>query len=102
MYRDEKLAIEPSERGNTLPGMALPEEVDWSELSPRGREIVRQVGLRLAAGFSYEEIAEILERDTPPFRHLELPLGGKPISKAWVSARTRELKVEIETMSSPV
>lgn len=85
-----------------LSPVAAPTEIEWHRLSPRGREILQQIALRLAAGYSYEEIADILDRDRPPFRHLEPPVGGKPISKNWVSSRARELKRECEDMSVPV
>lgn len=69
--------------------------VEWSRISPRGREIIAQIGLRLVAGFSYDEIAEALERERPELRHLPLP---ERVTKSWVSARWRELRQEAETI----
>ena len=97
---ERRRAIEPSGPALMLPSMAAPPEIAWERLSPRGKEIMRQVVLRLAAGYTYTEIAQILDRDRPPFKHLVPPVGR--IDKSWVSTRTRELKREIEDMMSPV
>lgn len=69
--------------------------VEWSRISPRGRDIIAQIGLRLVAGFSYEEIALELERTRPELQHLPLP---EPVTKSWVSARWRELRQEAEVI----
>jgi len=53
-------------------------------------ETVAHVALRLTAGFEIDEVAVMCERERATFRHLALP--EKPISKAWVSARMRDLK----------
>ena len=70
--------------------------VDWSRLTPRSREIMAQVALRLMAGYSYEEIAEQLDAERPELKHLPLP---KTVTKGWVSARFRELRREAEQVS---
>lgn len=70
--------------------------VEWSRLTPRSREIMAQVGLRLMAGYNYEEIAEQLDDVRPELQHLPLP---KTITKGWVSARFRELRREAEDVS---
>jgi hypothetical protein len=75
---------------------APPREVDWSALSLASREVVRHVTLRESAGFTYDEIALQLQRDQPELRHLPLPSPSKGYTKAWVSARARELRREIE------
>ena len=38
-----------------------PTEVDWSRISPAGREIAAQVGMRLSAGFTFEETSPHLK-----------------------------------------
>ena len=70
--------------------------VEWSRLTPRSREIMAQVGLRLMAGYNYEEIAEQLDEARPELKNLPLP---KQITKGWVSARFRELRREAEEVS---
>ena len=69
--------------------------VEWSRLTPRSREIISQVGLRLTAGFSYDEIAEALDTQRPELRHLPLP---PKVTKSWVSARFREVRREIQAL----
>lgn len=71
--------------------------VEWSRLSKRGIEIAKQVGLRVSAGYSYDEIAEAIDADRESVRYLELPQGQ--ITKTWVAARFRELRKEIEETS---
>jgi hypothetical protein len=39
-----------------------PEDVDWEGLSPRGQAILRVVAMPLAAGYSHQEVAELLGR----------------------------------------
>jgi hypothetical protein len=66
-----------------LAGLAAPpSEVDWSALSPRSREILVQIGLRLSAGWRLEEVAAELDRTRPQLPHLPLPEHG--VSKLWV------------------
>ncbi len=70
--------------------------VEWSRLTPRSREIMSQVVLRLMAGFNYEEIADELERTRPELKNLPLP---ERVTKGWVSARFRELRREADSIS---
>jgi DNA-binding Lrp family transcriptional regulator len=58
-------------------------EVNWSKLSPRGQQLLRQIGTPLSLGYSQREIADFL---------------GEP--EAWVMARVRELREEIERVST--
>jgi hypothetical protein len=41
--------------------------------------------MRLAAGYSYEEIAVVLEVHRADIQHLELPKGG--VTKGWLSGQ---------------
>ncbi|CAN5760039.1 hypothetical protein BH18ACT13_BH18ACT13_13590 [soil metagenome] len=76
-----------------LPPMAAPATIDWSALSFASREIVGQIVLRLAAGYSAAEIAQMLTEARPKLKYHELPAGE--VRKEWVSARLRELRREI-------
>jgi hypothetical protein len=58
---------------------------------------VKHVVLRLAAGYTLDEIAAVLERDRPELRHLRLPAH---VSKESVAARMRELRREIRASAS--
>lgn len=72
--------------------------VEWSRLSPRGRELVRVIALRFAAGYSFDEIADMIEESRSEIRaDLELPRGR--VTKGWVSARFRELRRELEEVT---
>jgi DNA-binding CsgD family transcriptional regulator len=51
--------------------------VNWSGLTPRGREILRQIGFRLAAGYSYAETAAMIEASREGVRADLLPLPRK-------------------------
>jgi predicted transcriptional regulator len=73
-----------------------PRSVEWNALSLASREVARHVTLREAAGYTYDEIALQLQRDRPELRHLPAPSPSKGCTKAWVSARARELRREIE------
>jgi hypothetical protein len=74
---------------------AVPGEIDWSKLSPRGLEIVRQVVLHLAAGYDYEQVAPMLEqhREESATRKRRLPFASKrtglsaPSPTRWSSYR---------------
>ena len=66
---------------------------DWSKLSPRGRAILGQVAIRLTAGYSYPEIAELLDTQRPVLQDLPLPKGK--VTTGWVQARMRELRQEL-------
>jgi hypothetical protein len=55
-------------------------EVDWTALSPQARETLRVVGLRLAFGRRYDEIAE-----------------ATALSSRTISARMRQLRAESAT-----
>lgn len=80
-------------------------QFNWSLLSPRGQAILRQVGLRAAAGFSYVEVADKLQGSRNP------EIGGNPeleslnpperIQEGWVSGRMRELRKELENLRVP-
>jgi len=75
--------------------VAPPRKIDWSALSLRSREIVLQCSLREAAGLSIGEVADVLNREHPEFRHLEPPPRGV-YTKGWIQARLREVRREIE------
>ena len=74
---------------------APPASIEWNRLSPGSLETVRLITMRLAAGYTYDEIALVLDHQRPELRHLSPPAGGR-YTKAWVSARARELRHEIE------
>jgi hypothetical protein len=78
--------------GTTAPPL-LP-EVDWSLLTPRSREIVSQIGLRLVAGYSLEEIAAMIEAERPEVKNLPMPAGK--VTKQWVAQRWKELRHECQ------
>ena len=71
---------------------AAPQEIEWSRLSPAAIETA-QIGFRLSAGYSFDEIAEQLDRVRPEFRHQELPPA---VTKGWVARRVADLRDEIE------
>ena len=80
--------------GVVLPPVApLPRKVDWSALSLRSREAVLHITEREAAGFSLDEIAPTLDRERPELHHLQLP---PKVTKAWLAARMRDVRREIE------
>jgi hypothetical protein len=56
-------------------------------------EIVRQIGFRLTAGYSYAETATMLEQHRSDLQHVEIPAG--PISRDWVVRRLAELRREV-------
>ena len=58
-------------------------------------ETVRQVGIRLTAGYSDDEVA-ITNRDN--VRHVELPKG--PIATSWVKLRMQDVRKEIAATHS--
>jgi hypothetical protein len=64
-------------------------------LSLRSREIVLHIGMRQAAGFSFDDVAIALNRKPPELRHLQPPPSGK-FTKLWVQARLRVVRREIE------
>ena len=65
-------------------------------LSLRARELIRIISSREAAGFNLDEIAVVLDRRRPELRHLELP---ERVTKAWLAARMRDVRREIEAMN---
>ena len=73
-----------------------PTEINWSSISPEGREVAAHVVARMAAGYTLSEVAAILERERPPLRDLTLP---EHVSKGWISSRVRELRAEIRRES---
>ena len=75
--------------------MTAPEAIEWSELSPASQETIKHVMVRIAAGWTYEEVAVAMERERPELRHVPLPPRGT-FTKGWVAARARELRPEIE------
>lgn len=77
--------------------MAPPEQIDWHALSPQARQVVAQIGFRLTAGYSLDEIAEILDRERPELRHLPLPAR---VTKSWVAVRVRELRQEMRAATT--
>lgn len=60
-------------------------------------EVATQIVMRVTAGYSYDEIAELLDDHRDNIRYLELPKG--PVTKTWIAARIRELRKEIEETS---
>jgi hypothetical protein len=64
--------------------------------SPHGREleIVSHISMREAVGYSLGEIADLCEHERESFRHVSIP-ADRPIGKAWVSARLRDLRQDI-------
>ena len=76
--------------------MTVPDDVAWSRLSPRGHEIVEQIALRAAAGFSTKDVAQMLNTAKPKLKHLELP---DPVDSTWVSRRMSELRLELQDVS---
>lgn len=71
--------------------------VNWSTISPRGRQMLGQIGYRLAAGLTLDEVAEQLDRERPPLVGIEWP---KTVTKGWVSKELRVLKQEIRQAAS--
>lgn len=69
--------------------------VEWSRVSPRGRAVIAQIGLRLTAGWSFEEIADAIQDARPKMADIELP---EKVTKAWVMARWRELRREVKEL----
>lgn len=66
-----------------MSGFHLPANVDWSLLSPEGRETLEQVALpRAEEGVSFEELAERLGRSPGALRRAMKRLGDELIAKA--------------------
>ena len=86
-----------------MPAVATPAPqpgtVNYNALSPTMREVLAQVGLRLTAGFNYDEIAQLLNQERPELRHLPLP---KTVSKHWVATRSRELRAALAASVEPL
>jgi hypothetical protein len=61
-------------------------------LSPAAREVLRHVGLRLSAGFTADEVAAVLDRERPMFRHHEVPPEVKRHPLAGRAATVPELR----------
>lgn len=74
----------------------------WNSLSERGGIILRQVALRVQAGYSHAEVAALLQdarnEGFPEIRELEDLRPPAVVSEGWVSSRLRELKKELETL----
>ena len=84
----------PSSPRATLPCVAAPPpSVDWDRLTPKGRETATRISLREANGYSYGEIAVLLDAERDQLTHLNPPPGQTRSS--WISAKVRELKDEI-------
>ena len=67
--------------------------IHWSRLSPTGRAILREIGLRLEAGFNEAEIAQMLNAARPEVEALPLP---PRVTRRWVTQRLDELREEIQ------
>jgi hypothetical protein len=65
-------------------------------LSMPSRAIILNVVFHLEAGYSFDEIAVILDRERPELRHVELP---QRVTKSWVQARLRDVRREIAAAS---
>lgn len=60
----------------------IPSEIDWTQVSPRGRAIARRVAIPYSMGFSVREIAKLRGTTTN-----------------WVLDRLDELRSELEHLS---
>ncbi|HUG64321.1 MAG TPA: hypothetical protein VMK83_03815 [Gaiellaceae bacterium] len=75
-----------------------PTNIPWGSLSPRSLAIVREVGLRLTAGYSFTEVAAILDHERPEIP--DAPISARGITKGWVQTRLREARTEIREIAS--
>jgi hypothetical protein len=76
-----------------------PNEVNWSGLSPRGREALGHIAMRMSAGYTSDEIAAIVEAERERLQHLPLPRFGQPVSRAWIAAQLHDLRAELREVS---
>jgi hypothetical protein len=74
---------------------APPTSIEWNRLSPPSLEAVKLITMRMAAGYSYDEVALMLDAEQPELRHLKPPTDSR-FTTQWVSKVHRELRAEIE------
>jgi hypothetical protein len=80
-----------------VPSTPSPEDVDWTALDGRSRELLQVVGVRLAFDRGYHDIVDELNADPPELQHLVLP---QPITHAWVAKVVGELRSAIVAAAS--
>ena len=80
----------------------LPGTIRYERLSPASREVLGQIGLRLSAGWTSEEIASEFRKRPPPFRHTPLPKNSATgFTASWINARMRTLRDEMVESVDP-
>jgi len=85
-------ALDERPRRGVLSGLlSAPTTVNWSGLSPLGREARGQIGMRLSAGYSTQEIALLIDSQRDELEWLVPPRRG-PITDQWVTLRLRDLR----------
>jgi hypothetical protein len=80
-----------------MPPTPSPGDVNWQALSPRERELLQQVGLRIVHEKNYTDIADELNAARPALRHVELPVV---VTNVWVSRAVDELRFAIAAAAS--
>ena len=80
----------------------LPGTIHYEKLSPESVEVLAQIGLRLTAGWTSEEIANEFNVRPPPFRHVPPPKNtATGFTSGWVNARVRTLRDEMVASVDP-
>lgn len=80
----------------------LPGTINYSRLSPAGREVLGQIALRITAGWTSEEIAREFNHRRLSFEHLPMPKNrAVGFTSGWVNARLRTLRDEMVASVDP-
>jgi hypothetical protein len=66
---------------------APPTSIEWNRLSPPSLEAVKLITMRMAAGYSYDEVALMLDTEQPELRRLKPPTDSR-FTTQWVSKGT--------------
>ena len=57
--------------------------------------------MRIAAGYTSEEVAALIQAEVEhgEIAHLPLPARGRPVSRVWVLSQLAELRTELREIS---